>query len=120
MQRRVRGTTYNKHKMKTGTELIAEERARQIQSEGWTADHDDGHRRLQMTRAAACYLLNTWEKSKLEESATGRHVVAAAVNVLWPWEQEWWKPSSDPVRNLVKAGALIAAELDRLQRASNS
>ena len=29
---------------------------------------------------------------------------------------EWWKPSIDPVRNLAKAGALIAAEIDRLQR----
>ncbi len=38
----------------------------------------------------------------------------------WPedWEAEAWKPSADPVRNLVKAGALIAAEIDRLQRAS--
>jgi hypothetical protein len=35
----------------------------------------------------------------------------------WPWDKEWWKPSDDPTRNLVKAGALIAAEIDRLQRA---
>jgi hypothetical protein len=34
----------------------------------------------------------------------------------WPWDAEWWKPSPDSVRNLVKAGALIAAEIDRLQR----
>ncbi len=40
----------------------------------------------------------------------------------WPedWEAEVWKPSADPVHNLVKAGALIAAEIDRLQRASES
>ena len=31
----------------------------------------------------------------------------------WPWPPEFWKPSDDPVRNLVKAGALIAAEIDR-------
>ena len=35
---------------------------------------------------------------------------------LWPWSDKWWKPSDDPVRNLVKAGALLAAEIDRLQR----
>ena len=35
----------------------------------------------------------------------------------WPWGSEYWKPSEDPVRNLVKAGALIAAEIDRLNRA---
>jgi hypothetical protein len=34
----------------------------------------------------------------------------------WPWEQSTWKPSDDRVRQLVKAGALIAAEIDRLQR----
>lgn len=35
---------------------------------------------------------------------------------FWPWERKWWKPSQDQVRNLVKAAALIAAEIDRLQR----
>lgn len=34
----------------------------------------------------------------------------------WPFGQDWWKPSNDPIRNLVKAGALIAAEIDRLHR----
>jgi len=34
----------------------------------------------------------------------------------WPWDEEWWKPDNDAVRNLAKAGALIAAEIDRLQR----
>jgi hypothetical protein len=32
----------------------------------------------------------------------------------WPWSFEWWKPK-DRIRNLVRAGALIAAEIDRLQ-----
>jgi hypothetical protein len=35
----------------------------------------------------------------------------------WPWNDDDWKPSPDPIRNLVKAGALIAAEIDRLQGA---
>jgi hypothetical protein len=36
-------------------------------------------------------------------------------NGAWPWDGEWWKPNyNDPVRNLVKAGALIAAEIDRV------
>ena len=34
---------------------------------------------------------------------------------FWPWHRCWWKPSDDPIRNLVKAGALLAAEIDRLQ-----
>jgi hypothetical protein len=40
----------------------------------------------------------------------------AGAGRLWPWDPSWWKPSPDPIRNLVKAGALIAAEIDRLQR----
>jgi hypothetical protein len=35
----------------------------------------------------------------------------------WPWSQDWWKPTN-PRRDLVKAGALIAAEIERLDRAT--
>ena len=36
---------------------------------------------------------------------------------LWPWRPSWWKPTPDDrVRELVKTGALIAAEIDRLRR----
>lgn len=34
----------------------------------------------------------------------------------WPWARKWWKPSPDPIRNLVKAAALLMAEIDRLIR----
>jgi len=43
-------------------------------------------------------------------------VICSDVMSLWPWGSEWWKPSKDPIRDLVKAGALIAAEIDRLQK----
>jgi hypothetical protein len=37
--------------------------------------------------------------------------------VAWPWDKGWWKPTPDNrIRELEKAGALIAAEIDRLQR----
>lgn len=86
--------------MKTGIELIAEERKRQVSKEGWTASHDDKHRRGQMAWEAACYAANS----------TGGNL-----EHHWPSAQKWWKPS-DLVRSLVKAGALIAAEIDRLNR----
>jgi len=39
--------------------------------------------------------------------------------IEWPWDDEWWKPTpNDRIRELTKAGALIAAEIDRLMRAS--
>ncbi len=87
--------------MKTGTELIAAERERQITAEGWTPEHDDSHVLKELVYAAICYA----------SKAAGKPFAS----VGWPWPS-WWKPSRDPVRNLVKAGALIAAEIDRLQR----
>jgi hypothetical protein len=36
--------------------------------------------------------------------------------MLWPWSGMDWRPSADRVRELAKAGALIAAEIDRLNR----
>lgn len=81
--------------MKTGVELIAEERKRQIGEEGWHTEHDDDHDSGELTSAAHAYLENN--------------------PVYWPWESSSWKPSSR-IRDLVKAAALIAAEIDRLQR----
>lgn len=91
-----------------GAALIAAERQRQVSVEGWTPSHDDGHGKFEMARAARCYV----------ESAIyqGRPLMRPEIPVLWPWEPECWKPSGDSVRDLVRAGALIAAEIDRLQR----
>lgn len=41
-------------------------------------------------------------------------VQAASARTNWPWREESFKPSDDQIRNLTKAGALIAAEIDRL------
>lgn len=84
-----------------GVELIAAERKRQVEQEGWTPAHDDEHAHGELADAAVCYAL-----------ARGSESGAAG----WPWEPSWWKPSGDAVRDLTKAGALIAAEIDRLQR----
>jgi hypothetical protein len=92
-----------------GAELIARERSRQVTTERWSAPHDDRHRRSQLSRAAACYLIAARRKSKI--------TAASAKAFGWPWGARFWKPADDPIRNLVKAGALIAAEIDRLQRA---
>lgn len=95
-----------------GIELIAAERQRQIEVEGWTPEHDDGHVHGELAWAAASYALasslngfNDWVRHLIHDR-------------LWPFSRAWWKPSEDRIRNLVKAGALIAAEIDRLQRAT--
>lgn len=89
--------------MKTGIELIAQERERQILSEHWSAAHDDMHQDKELAQAAACYALDYTQKYNL-----GR---------AWPWDSKCWKPTPEnPIKQLAKAGALIAAEIDRLQR----
>lgn len=88
---------------KTGVSLIAKERARQISAEGWTPEHDDEHTSGELAGVAAMYIIES-------------DIIPPRCPVGWPWERSWWKPSQDPIKNLVKAGALIAAEIDRLNR----
>lgn len=97
--------------MKTGTQLITEERERQISQEGWTDHHDDDHSSFELTNAAISYAAHVVSPDE-EGDENGKPRPCFD----WPWAMEWWKPSEDPIRNLVKAGALIAAEIDRLQR----
>jgi hypothetical protein len=101
-----------RNQVKTGIELIAEERTRQIESEGWTTEHDDSHADKQLAQAAACYATPANDRSYYYLTSARRRVPS-----LWPWNVSFWKPTPDDrVRELVKAGALIAAEIDRLQR----
>ena len=89
-----------------GVGLIAEERKRQIEIEGWTAEHDAAHTNYELSQAACCYG---------NMGRGGPYSNPVSPPPLWPWQKSWWKPDKDPIRNLVKAGALIAAEIDRLQ-----
>lgn len=110
--------------MKTGSQLIAEERERQITAEGWTPEHDDKHEGGELACAAICYampndLVRRVTKECHARGADGRIAkrLQSLFEYFWPWERQWWKPSPENrIRELVKAGALIAAEIDRLQR----
>lgn len=102
-------------KYSAGALLIAHERARQINMEGWTAKHDDEHSNGEMAAAAAAYIIHTKEARHL--AGTVDYLNASPVDE-WPWGEEWWKPKT-PLADLIRAGALIAAEIDRLQRLAN-
>lgn len=96
------------------TDVIAE-RQRQITTEGWTPEHDDRHSDNELAGAAACYAMNmhdfyihytdefNWSEAPKPDD--------------WPWSEEWWKPTN-PRRDLVKAAALMLAEIERLDRAA--
>ncbi len=96
-----------------GAELIAAERQRQIDVEGWTPEHDDEHVNGELIVAGITY--GAVAVLQLNGIGTDRVETPPAT---WPWDPKWWKPSEDITRNLVKAGALIAAEIDRIQRNS--
>ena len=108
--------------MKTGIEIITAERARQAApkaegGESWSAKHDATHVCGELACAASCYAMAA--HAKIYAAKNGRIVDMAKIMPppQWPWAPEWWKMSNDPIRMLAKAGALIAAEIDRLQDA---
>ncbi len=89
--------TADEWRTKAAVDVLAE-RARQIAGEHWTAAHDDTEHDLeQLAAAAVCY------------------VEPVLVDKYWPWGPEYWKPKARR-RNLVRAGALILAEIERLDR----
>ena len=96
---------YREAQNQAAADVLAE-RARQVSAEGWSADHDDAHFDGAIARAAASYAL---------ASAGYLHLGAE----IWPWDAKWLK-STNQRRDLVKAGALIIAEIERLDRAALS
>jgi hypothetical protein len=103
--------------MKTGIELISEERSRQVTQERWTPEHDDEHTLGELAMAGACYASLGAAISRAHLDFKPSEIYPPKLdNLEWPWDAKWWKPSDDPIRNLIKSGALIAAEIDRLQR----
>jgi hypothetical protein len=89
----------------TAVEMIAEKARTNREHKGYTEAHDDEHDYSELIQAAMCYL----------DAAEPIHDLGN-VSPPWPFEPESWRPSDDPIRNLVHAGALIVAEIERRQR----
>lgn len=83
-----------------GAALIVSERRRQISEEVYTAEHDAFYIDDELVRAAICYAA-PW----------------IGIEATWPWPAKWYKPKTRE-HDLARAGALIAAEIDRLLHAS--
>jgi hypothetical protein len=94
---------------------IAAERLRQIEVEGWTPKHDDReHHSGEMALAAACYAAPTRLFKAVRRVGRGYEPHTIYLDA-WPWEDRWWKPK-DRRRDLIRAAALIVAEIERLDR----
>lgn len=111
----------------TGVELIAAERQRQISEEGWTPEHDEQHDAGELVMAACAYA-----SYAVEVRLYRRVILTNEIRFVDPFPKEWRDKrksklgdtyqsfetlsSTDRIDLLTKAGALIAAEIDRLQR----
>lgn len=101
-----------------GTAMLAiddviAERHRQQAVEGWTPEHDDQHSNGEMSRAAGLYAISAGFATKYLDGETKTCPVPDG----WPWAEAWWKPANAR-RDLVKAAALILAEIERIDRAA--
>jgi len=87
----------------SGVLYIANERYRQILEKGYDAANDDKQTDGKMAFAAITYAMPENCRKELAD-------------VFWPWDKKDFHPSHDQLKNLIKAGALIAAEIDRRLR----
>jgi hypothetical protein len=90
----------------TAIQDIEAERERQVRGEGWDDHHDDEHVNRSLARAAGCYAM-----------FADAFPYAGEPPPQWPWEREWWKPRSHR-RNMVRAAAMLVAEIERIDRAA--
>ncbi len=98
------------HALSAAESDVLDERRRQKEVEGWTAQHDDMHSTGDLAAASACYALAAADQANWPKRTFRRPE-------FWPFATAWWKPRTQR-ENLVRAGALILAEIDRLDRAA--
>lgn len=103
---------------RAATDVITE-RQRQISNEGFTARHDDRLRDGELVKAAASYALGSYSRIYDEDLARPcwQPSYLLHVNRLWPFAWSFWKPRNRR-RDLVRATALLLAEIERLDRAA--
>lgn len=97
----------NEPRLSDASRDVIAERRRQTSVEGWSEQHDDEHMRGTLCRAAQCYL----QRAFVRVDGLARRPPSD-----WPWGMTAWKPKNDPRRNLVRAAALVIAEIERLDR----
>lgn len=103
----------------TVIEEIAAERDRQVSVEGWTPENDDGHDNGEMASAAACYATPGDCREGVYKGRIGHVSWSGGSPREWPLDIKWWKPTTAR-RDLIKAAALIVAEIERLDRAASA
>lgn len=84
--------------------MIRDERRKQL--ERYSLEHDqESNDNEQLVFAATSYLVPIYGNTPY---------LSSKPPLNWPWGEDEWKPEGNRIRNLVKAAALIVAEIDRL------
>lgn len=86
---------------------VMNERDRQHNEEGWTPELDDAYPMGKLAQAGAAYAMNAGVPFVNQPPTS------------WPFAREWWKPK-DPRRDLVRAAALILAEIEKIDRSQRA
>lgn len=95
---------------------VVAERNRQVKEEGFTTAHDDRYVNNDLVLAANNYLGGIiFRRKGLDPNVQRDYGGVFTGWWKWPWSPSWWKPTADR-RDLVKAAALILAEIERLDR----
>jgi len=97
---------------------ILNERHRQIVDELWSAERDDTYTDESLAMVAACYAAPTGI-FRVKHGDPDADPIEATMVPAWPesWHKEWDKRGKhNRIHQLEIAGALIAAEIDRLTR----
>jgi Lar family restriction alleviation protein len=92
---------------------VLAERARQISAEGWTPEHDDEHVNDEIAAMACFYVMPPGARDWSAESSGYGDTFGDAIR-----PDGWAAKEGDRRRELIKAGALILAEIERLDRAA--
>ena len=92
---------------------VLTERRRQITAKGWDHDHDDAQRNDEIAAFAAVYAMPEGARDwPAKETGFGRTFAEALIPFCW--EPKF----GDRRRDLVKAAALLVAEIERIDRAA--
>lgn len=96
---------------------VIAERRRQIEVEGWSAEHDDqSHGVRELARAGAAYLIGPESFTVIDYEDPDEPTMIIGGRLLWPWAVDWWKPQGFR-RDLVRGCALAIAEGEKFDRA---
>lgn len=102
---------YDKYLPTDGALMVAQERARQMYTEGYTLEHDESHEPMIVRGSPTSHI------PPLVRAAISYLAPSVAVS-MWPWPWRSFKSieRTGDTRNLEKAAALAAAEIDRVRR----